>query len=69
MLVKSKELIRIRAEIDDACDDVYSDVLHFREKGEINNQLIARMAHSHLLSAYLTLLNAIELIEELEDRE
>lgn len=69
MLVKSKDLIRVRLEIDDARDDAYSDFLRFREKGELNNQLIARMAHSHLLSAYLELMNAIELIEELEDRE
>ena len=69
MLVRSKDLIKVRSEIDDARDDAYSDFLRFREKGELNNQLIARMAYSHLLSSYLELMNAIELIEELEGRE
>lgn len=69
MLVKSKDLIRVRTELDDARDDAYSDFLRFREKGELNNELIARMAHSHLLSSYLELMNAIELIEELEGIE
>lgn len=69
MLVKSKDLIKVRLEIDDARDDAYYDFLCFKEKGELNNQLIARMAYSHLLSAYLELMSAIELIEELEDRE
>lgn len=69
MLVKSKDLIKVRLEIDDARDDAYSDFLRFRDKDETNNQLIARMAYSHLLSAYLELMSAIKLIEELEDRE
>lgn len=69
MLVKSKDLIKVRLEIDDARDDVYSDFLRFRDKDETNNQVIARMAYSHLLNAYLEFTNAIKLIEELEDRE
>lgn len=69
MLVKSKDLIKVRLEIDDARDDVYYDFLRFKEKGELNNQMIARMAYSHLLSSYLELMNAIELIEELEGSE
>lgn len=69
MLVKSKDLIKVRTEIDDARDDVYSDFLRFRDKDETNNQVIARMAYSHLLNTYLEFTNAIKLIEELEDRE
>lgn len=69
MLVKSKDLIKVRLEIDDARDDAYSDFLRFRDKDETNNQVIARMAYSHLLNAYLEFTNAIKLIEELEDRE
>lgn len=69
MLVKSKDLIKVRLEIDDARDDTYSDLLRFRENGELNNQLIARMAISHLTSSYRELIDAIELIEELEGIE
>lgn len=69
MLVKSKDLIKVRTEIDDARDDAYSDFLRFRDKDETNNQVIARMAYSHLLNAYLEFTNAIKLIEELEDME
>ena len=69
MLVRSKDLIKVRLELDDARDDAYSDFLRFREKDEINNQVIARMAYSHLLNAYLELMNAIKLIEELEGSE
>lgn len=69
MLVKSKDLIKVRLEIDDARDDAYSDLLRFRENGELNNHLIARMAISHLTSSYRELIDAIELIEELEGIE
>lgn len=48
---------------------MYDDVLRFRNTKDESSRLIARMAHSHLLSAYLELVNAIDLIEELEDRE
>lgn len=66
MLVKSEKLISIRTDIDDACDDVYSDFLRFREKGNTYRYETAQKAHSHLLHAYLELMNAIDLIEELE---
>lgn len=69
MLVKSEKLIRIRTDIDDACDDVYSDFLRFREKGNTYRYETARKAHSHLLHTYLELMNAIDLIEELEVSE
>lgn len=69
MLVKSKDLIKVRLEIDDARVHAYSDLLRFRENGELNNQLIARMAISHLTSSYRELIDAIELIEELEGSE
>ena len=69
MLVKSKDLIKVRLEIDDARDDAYYDFLRFKENGELNNQMIARMAISNLTSSYRKIIDAIELIEELEDRE
>lgn len=69
MYLNSSELVRIRTEIDDARDDLYNDVIRFRDRGDEDKRLIARMAHSHMLSAYLKLMDAIELIEELEDRE
>lgn len=67
--MKSKDLIRVRTELDDARDDAYREFLRFREKGELNKQLIAQMACSHLLSSYLELMDAIDLLEMLEDRE
>ena len=69
MYLNSSELVRIRTEIDDARDDLYNDVIRFRDRGDKDKQLIARMGHSRLLCAYLELMDAIELIEELEDRE
>lgn len=69
MYLNSSELVRILTEIDDARDDLYNDVIRFRDRGDEDKRLIARMAHSRLLCAYLDLMDAIELIEELEDRE
>lgn len=69
MYLNSSELVRIRTEIDDARDDLYNDVIRFRDRGDEDKRLIARMEHSRLICAYLELMDAIELIEELEDRE
>ncbi len=69
MYLNSSELVRIATEIDDASDDLYSDVIRFRDMGDKDRRLIAQMAHSRLHGVYLELLDAIELIEELEDRE
>lgn len=69
MWLKSSEIVRIRTEIDDARDDLYSDVIRFKNRGDEDSRLIARMAHSRLLGVYLELMDVIELIEELEDRE
>lgn len=69
MYLKSSELVRIRTEIDDASDDLYSDIIRFRDKGDKDGRLLAQMAHTRLLGVYLELMDAIELIEELEDRE
>lgn len=69
MYLKSSELVRILTEIDDARDDLYNDVIRFRDSGDEDRRLIARMAHSRLLDVYLELMDVIELIEELEERE
>ena len=69
MYLKSSEIVRIMTEIDDARDDLYNDISRFRDRGDEDRRLIARMAHSRLLCAYLDLMDAIELIEELEERE
>lgn len=69
MYLNSSELVRIRTEIDDARDDLYSDIIRFRDKGDKDGRLIAQMVHTRLLGVYLELMDAIELIVELEDRE
>lgn len=68
-MLRSEEVEQILREVNKARDDMYDDVLRFRNTKDESSRLIARMAHSHLLSAYLELVNAIDLIEELEDRE
>lgn len=69
MYSKSSELVRILTEIDDARDDLNYDVIRFRDMGDEDRRLIARMAHSRLLDVYLELMDVIELIEELEGIE
>ena len=69
MYLNSSELVRILTEIDDARDDLYNDISRFRDRGDEDRRLIARMAHSRLYDAYLELMDVTELIEELEDRE
>ena len=69
MYLKSSEIVRIMTEIDDARDDLYNDISRFRDRGDEDRRLIARMAISNLTSSYRKLIDAIELIEELEDRE
>lgn len=69
MYLKSSEIVRIMTEIDDARDDLYNDISRFRDRGDEDRRLIARMAHSRLYDAYLELMDVTELIEELEDRE
>ena len=67
-MLKPEELKRIQNEFDAACDGVWDDI-HKMDNPNSGKYRIARMAHSHLLSAYLELMDAIELIEELEDME
>lgn len=69
MYLKSSEIVRIWTEIDDASDDLYSDVIRFRDRGDKDRRLIALKAHSRLRGVYLELMDVIALIEELEDRE
>lgn len=69
MYLKSSEIVRILKEIDDARYDLHSDVIRFKNRDDEDGRLIARMAHSRLLGVYLELMDVIELIEELEDRE
>lgn len=69
MYLNSSELVRIWTEIDDASNDLYSDIIRFRDKGDKDGRLIALMAHSRLRGVYLELMDVIGLIEELEDRE
>ena len=69
MYLKSSEIVRIMTEIDEARDDLYNDISRFRDRGDEDRRLIARMAHSRLYDAYLELMDVTELIEELEDRE
>ena len=67
-MLKSEELKRIQNEFDAACDRVWDDI-HQMDDPNSEKYRIARKAHSHLLNAYLELMDAIDLIEELEDRE
>lgn len=65
--MRSEEIRRIQKEVDEAGSDLYNEVLWYKEHDYENSHKLARMAHSHMLSAYLELMNAIELMEKMED--
>ncbi len=66
---RSEELRRIRNELDGVCSGLHEETLEYKNRGDEDKHRIARMASSHLLSAYLELMNAVDLIEVLEDTE
>lgn len=58
---------KIQKEVDEAGSDMYNEALWYKKYDYENSHKLARMAHSHLLSAYLELMNAIELMEKMEE--
>lgn len=68
-LLRSEEIQRIREEIDEASSGLYEETLGYKNHGDEDKHKIARMASSHLLSAYLELMNAVDLLEVLEGME
>lgn len=68
-MLRSEEVNIIKKEVDAACSGLYEETFDYKNRGDENKHRIARMACSHLLSAYLELTNAIDLLEVLEDME
>lgn len=63
---RSEELRRIHNEVDAVSSGLYEETLEYKNRGDEDKHKIARMACSHLLSAYLELMNAIDLLEVLK---
>ena len=68
-MLESEELKRIRNEVDEAGSGLYEQALEYKAHGDEDKYKLARMTNSHLLSAYLELMNAIDALEVLEGME
>ncbi len=66
---RSEELRRICNEVDAASSGLYEETLEYKNRGDEDKHRIARMASSHLMSVYLELMNAIDLLELMEVME
>ena len=69
MWLTPDDVKKIQREVDEAGNDLHKEAVWYEEHDYRDKHKIARMAHSHLLSAYLELMNAVYLIEKLEDME
>ena len=66
VFLKSKEVEQIQKEVEGCTDRLLDDLKRIEDQGDEEGYRIAQTAHSHLVNAYLELLNATNLIEKLE---
>ena len=69
MLLKSNELEDIQKEVETARNVAWDNVRLIEDIGDDDEYKMARDIYSHLLDAYMDLMNAVSLLEALEARK